>query len=126
MTYAAPSTKSLKSTNRTGFTGISIHPQSRKFRADICLSGKKTYLGLYPTVGAAAEARARVLQQEVKSLEVDNEQLSADFDAVNQELLLLLKQLQQFQTLLDQPSVAQLLHHERNKQRTLQALREAA
>lgn len=47
-----------KSSNRSGHTGVHWHAQSRSWRAQIRHNGKAVSLGLFPTIKAAAAARA--------------------------------------------------------------------
>jgi hypothetical protein len=49
----------LKSSNRSGFTGVSWFKACKCWRADITLNGKAIYLGRFDTPEAAAEAYAK-------------------------------------------------------------------
>lgn len=46
----------LRSTNRSGFKGVSFHRQLGKWRAVFHLNGKQIYLGAFPTPEEAARA----------------------------------------------------------------------
>jgi hypothetical protein len=48
----------LRKTNSTGITGVSWHKRLQKYQAHIMVDKKSIYLGLFPTLEAAAAARA--------------------------------------------------------------------
>lgn len=50
--------KRAYSTNRSGFKGVSVCSSTGRWKAQICVNGKVTYLGLFDDVRAAAEAYA--------------------------------------------------------------------
>jgi len=46
--------------NTSGYKGVSFHKASGKWRADICVEGKRIALGLFPSPEEAADAYDRV------------------------------------------------------------------
>ena len=46
----------IKSTNKTGFKGVSFHKMSGKYQSHACFNGKGYYLGLYLTPEEASNA----------------------------------------------------------------------
>lgn len=51
----------IQRNNKTGIKGVSIHRTKNgvKYKANITINGKRIYLGLFPTIEAAAEARKK-------------------------------------------------------------------
>jgi hypothetical protein len=54
---------SKRRNNTSDFKGVSLHQQSRKFRAQICINGRKKHLGIFATAQEAGHAYAQAAAQ---------------------------------------------------------------
>ena len=59
--------RTLSKNNTTGYTGVSIHRKSGKFKATIYINSKPKHLGLYETAEKASDAYLRALSERVKN-----------------------------------------------------------
>lgn len=56
--------KSIRSNNTSGALGISRHPDNGRWRAQICIGGKRRHLGYFITLQEAQEARSQAEMEE--------------------------------------------------------------